>query len=162
MLWDAEVADLPKHRERTFHLATGMLLRAWHLLPDDNLRIRRLATDDGERLIGRVLEPEEALRLRRQADDSVAFDLSAEDIVRAVLERRARFALANGWELVRRLVLTRPRLEIRGPGHRDLAALKRLGCETEIVSWQTVVFADEPRVLARVLARHPLRPDAGA
>ena len=162
MLWDAEVADLPTHRERTFHLATGMLLRAWHLLPDDNLRIRRLATDDGERLIGRVLEPEEALRLRRQADDSVTFDLSAEDIVRAVVERRSRFALANGWELVRRLVLGRARLEIRGPGPSDLANLKRLGCETEIVSWQTVLFADEPRVLKRVLKRHPLRPDDSA
>ncbi len=159
-LWDAEVAGLPKHRERTFHLATGMLLRAWHLLPDDNLRIRRLATDAGERLIGRVLEPEEAVRLRRMADDSVAFELPAEDIVRAVRERHARFALANGWELVRRLVLGRARVEIRGPGRHDIAALKRLGTETEIVSWQTVVFADEPRVLERVLARHPLRPDA--
>jgi len=158
-LWDAEVDGLPKHRERTFHLATGMLLRAWHLLPDDNLRIRRLATDDGERLIGRVLEPEEALRLRRMADASAGFELPAEDIVRAVVERRARFPLANGWELVRRLVLGRARLEIRGPGPRDLANLKRLGCETEIVAWQTVLFADEPRVLERVLARHPLRPD---
>ena len=158
-LWDAEVAELPAHRERTFHLATGMLLRAWHLLPDDNLRIRRLATDAGERLIGRVLEPEEAVRLRRMADDSVAFELAAEDVVRAVRERHARFALANGWELVRRLVLGRARVEIRGPGPSDIAALKRLGAETEIVAWQTVLFADEPRVLERVLARHPLRPD---
>jgi len=160
-LWDAEVAQLPTHRERTFHLATGTLLRAWHLLPDDNLRIRRLATDDGERLIGRVLEPEEAARLRRLADPGAAFELPAEDVARAVRERHARFALANGWQLVRRLVLGRPRVEIRGPDHRDLAALKRLGAETEIVAWQTVVFADEPRVLARVLARHPLRPDDG-
>ena len=158
-LWDAEVAELPAHRERTFHLATGMLLRAWHLLPDDNLRIRRLATDDGERLIGRVLEPEEAVRLRRMADDSVAFELAAEDVVRAVRERHARFPLANGWEFVRRLVLGRARVEIRGPGPRDIAGLKRLGAETEIVAWQTVLFADEPRVLERVLARHPLRPD---
>ncbi|MCY4029674.1 MAG: strawberry notch family protein [Acidobacteria bacterium] len=158
-LWDAEVADLPTHRERTFHLATGMLLRAWHLLPDDNLRIRRLATDDGERLIGRVLEPEEAMRLRRMADAAVAFELPAEDVARAVRERHARFALANGWELVRRLVLGRARVEIRGPGPRDIAGLKRLGAETEIVAWQTVVFADEPRVLERILARHPLKPD---
>ena len=158
-LWDAEVEALPAHRERTFHLATGMLLRAWHLLPDDNLRIRRLATDDGERLIGRVLEPEEAVRLRRQADDSVAFELAVEDVVRAVRERHARFRLANDWELVRRLVLGRARVEIRGPGPHDIAGLKRLGAETEIVAWQTVVFADEPRILERVLARHPLRPD---
>ena len=161
-LWDAEVEALPTHRERTFHLATGTLLRAWHLLPDDNLRIRRLATDDGERLIGRVLEPEEAMRLRRQADDSVAFELPAEDIIRAVRDRHARFALANGWEIIRRSVLARPRVEIRGPGPHDIAGLKRLGAETEIVSWQTVVFADEPRVLERVLARHPLRPDDGS
>ena len=63
-LWEAEIESLPSHRERTFHLVTGMLLRAWHLLPGENLRIRRLATDAGERLIGRVLQPEDAMRLR--------------------------------------------------------------------------------------------------
>ncbi len=56
-------------------------------------------------------------------------------------------------------MLGRARVEIRGPGPRDIAGLKRLGAETEIVAWQTVVFADEPRVLERILARHPLKPD---
>ena len=156
--WDAEIADLPSHTETAFHLATGMLLRAWHLLPHDNLRIRRLATDDGQRLIGRVLDAEDAMRLRRLADEDLAYQLPADDVLEAVLDRSQRFPLANGWELRQRLVHLRPRLEVRGPGPADLAGLKRLGCDTEIVSWQTVVFADDPTVLERFLQRHPLSP----
>ena len=64
-----------------------MLLRAWHLLPGENLRIRRLTTDAGERLIGRVLQPEDAMRLRSQADSDATFELPAKDILEAVIER---------------------------------------------------------------------------
>ena len=35
------------------------------------------------------------------------------------------------------------RVEIEGPADNDLAALKRMGCTTEIVSWRTRVFVPE-------------------
>ena len=84
-----------------------MLLRACHLLPGENLRIRRLTTDAGERLIGRVLQPEDAMRLCSQGDSDATFELPAKDILEAVIERGARFPLANGWILARRGVLER-------------------------------------------------------
>ncbi len=160
-VWSREVDGLPAHTERVFHLASGMLLRAWHLLPDENLRIRRLATDDGESLIGRVLEPEEAARLREDKARAGVLELPAADVLRAVVERHKPMPLVNGWTLRRRRVLDRPRLMIEGPGPRDIDHLKRLGVRAEIVQWQTVLFADDADVLARVLRRHPLRhPDA--
>ena len=156
-LWDREVDKLPRHRDRTVHLVAGMLLRAWHLLPDDDLRIRRLSADNGERLIGRLIQPEDAVRLRAAADPASAPRLSAEEVLEAVLRRDARFPLANGWRLARRSVLGRPRVEIRGPGPDDIAPLKRLGADTETIAWTTIVFCDRPDALGRVLRRYPPR-----
>ena len=51
---------------------------------------------------------------------------------------RASFDLANGWRLARRRLMGAGRVEIEGPADGDLAALKRLGCTTEIVSWRPV------------------------
>ena len=55
-LWDTEIKGLPSHRESRFWLATGLLLPVWDRLPSENMRVRRLATDSGEALIGRVLD----------------------------------------------------------------------------------------------------------
>ena len=56
VLWEHEIAELPSHRESRFWLAAGLLLPIWDRLPFENTRVRRLTADDGEALIGRVLD----------------------------------------------------------------------------------------------------------
>ena len=63
-LWDAEIAGLPSHKESRFWLAAGLLLPVWDRLPAENMRVRRLRTDDGEALIGRVLDFEQVRAVR--------------------------------------------------------------------------------------------------
>ena len=58
MLWEQEIASLPTHRDSRFWLAAGLLLPIWDRLPAENMRVRRLTTDPGEALIGRVLDAE--------------------------------------------------------------------------------------------------------
>ena len=55
-LWEAEVDSLPSHRESRFWLVTGLLLPVWDRLGAENMRVRRLATDAGEAMIGRALD----------------------------------------------------------------------------------------------------------
>ena len=55
--WDAEVAGHPGIFDNHFHLVTGLLLPIWRRLPEKNARVYRLQTDDGERIIGRMLTP---------------------------------------------------------------------------------------------------------
>ena len=155
-LWDAEIEGLPSHTESRLWLVTGLLLPIWDRLPGENMRVRRLATDAGESLLGRVLTPEQGHAFRDAfglAGDPV---MSSAEMHEAILIRGASFDLANGWRLARRRLMGAARVEIEGPADGDLAALKRMGCATEIVSWRTRVFVPEYIDLGRILDRWPL------
>ena len=155
-LWDAEVQSLPTHTESRLWLVTGLLLPAWDRLPKEDLRVRRLSTDDGEVLIGRVLNPEQAVALRSSFGLGAGPVPSVTEVHEALTRRGARFSIANGWRLVRRRFMGADRIEIEGPVDTDLPVLKRLGCVTEIVSWRTRVFAPGADAISRLLDRYPL------
>ena len=160
-LWDAEVQSLPSHTESRLWLVTGLLLPVWDRLPKEDLRVRRLTTDDGEALIGRVMNPEQAVALRAAFGLGAGPMPDAAEVHRALTRRGAPFGLANGWRLIRRRSMGAERIEIEGPVDTDLPVLKRLGCVTEIVSWRTRVFVPGAAVVRRLLDRYPLgAPDA--
>ena len=155
-LWDAEIEGLPSHTETRLWLVTGLLLPIWDRLPGENMRVRRLATDAGESLLGRVLTPEQARAFRDAFGLAGGPVMSSAEMHEAILKRGASFDLANGWRLARRRLMGADRVEIEGPADGDLAALKRMGCATEIVSWRTRVFVPEYIDLGRILERWPL------
>ena len=128
----------------------------WDRLPGENMRVRRLATDAGESLLGRVLTPEQAHAFRDAFGLAGGPVMSSAEMHEAILTRGASFDLANGWRLARRRLMGAGRVEIEGPADGDLAALKRMGCATEIVSWRTRVFVPEYIDLGRILERWPL------
>ena len=155
-LWDAEVRSLPTHKESRLWLVTGLLLPVWDRLPKEDLRVRRLQADDGEALIGRVLNPEQATALRAAFGLGGGPTLSAAEVHEALTGRGTPFGLANGWRLLRRRLMGADRIEVVGPVDTDLPVLKRLGCVTEIVSWRTRVFAPGADTISRLLDRYPL------
>src|SRR5260370_17345012 len=55
--WEVEVAALPEFTDSGLHIVTGLLLPIWKQLPNDSMRVYRLQTDDGERIIGRLVSP---------------------------------------------------------------------------------------------------------
>src|SRR5262252_5919785 len=57
-LWEAECARVPEFSESSFHIITGLLVPIWDRLPADTMRVYRFETDDGERVIGRLVTPE--------------------------------------------------------------------------------------------------------
>ena len=121
--------------------------------------MRRLQTDDGEPLIGRVLNPEQATALRRTFR---TFGLGAGPLPNAtavhdeLTHRGAAFSRTNGWRLVRRRLMGVQHVEVEGPVDTDLPVLKRLGCVTEIVSWRTRVLVPGAQAVERLLERFPL------
>ena len=156
MLWEHEIAELPSHRESRFWLAAGLLLPVWDRLPAENMRVRRLATDAGEALIGRVLDAEQVAAVRTAFGLDGGLAMTGAEAFEAVMGRGSALALANGWRLARRRIMGADRIEIEGPADTDTALLKRIGCTVEIVSWRARAFAPGAEVLDRVLERWPL------
>ena len=155
-LWDAEIADLPAHRDSRFWLVAGLLLPIWDRLPDESMRVRRLVCDDGEHLIGRVLGPAELGDFRAALGLDGGPGLTAAEVHDEIMARGASFPLANGWKLARRRLMGANRIEIEGPADGDTDALKRMGCIAEIVSWRTRLFAPDRETLERITDRWPI------
>ena len=155
-LWDAEIAELPSHRDSRFWLVAGLLLPIWDRLPDESMRVRRLVADDGEHLIGRVLGPAELGEFRAALGLDGGPGLTAAEVHDEIMARGASFALANGWKLARRRLMGTMRIEIEGPADGDTDALKRMGCVAEIVSWRTRLFAPDRATLERIVDRWPV------
>ena len=156
--WEHEIGELPTHRESRFWLAAGLLLPIWDRLPFENMRVRRLTTDDGEALIGRVLDAEQVRAARAGFGLDGAFAMTGAEAFEAVMGRGAALGLANGWRLARRRIMGADRVEIEGPAGDDVGALRRIGCTVEIVSYRARAraFAPAAGVLDRVLERWPL------
>ncbi len=155
-LWQHEIAELPTHRESRFWLAAGLLLPVWDRLPFENMRVRRLTTDAGEALIGRVLDAEQVRAVRTSFGLDGDFAMTGAEAFEAVMGRGTALILANGWRLARRRIMGADRVEIEGPVDGDTDALKRMGCTVEIVSWRARAFAPGAHVLDRILERWPL------
>ena len=155
-LWEHEIAGLPSHKESRFWLAAGLLLPVWDRLPSENMRVRRLLTDDGEALIGRVLDAGQVRAVRAAFGLVGGLAMTGAEAFEEVMGRGTALALANGWRLARRRIMGADRVEIEGPTDSDTAVLKRMGCTVEIISWRTRVFAPSPGLLERVLQRWPL------
>ncbi|MCY4384073.1 MAG: strawberry notch family protein [Nitrospinae bacterium] len=155
-LWEAEVAGLPPYTESRFWLVTGLLLPVWDRLGAENMRVRRLATDEGEAMIGRALDATGIRAVRAAFGLGGGPSLSADEAFYAVMGSGEVLTLANDWRLARRRIMGAQRLEIEGPDDRHLTALKRAGCTVEIVSWRARVFAPDASVLGRVLENRPL------
>ncbi|MCY4502476.1 MAG: strawberry notch family protein [Alphaproteobacteria bacterium] len=155
-LWDAELAGLPTHRETHIHLAVGLLLPVWDRIKSDTMRVRRLTTDDGQALIGRLIEGDQVRDVRRAFGLSAGPQLTGDQVIDAVMHRGKSFAFNNGWRLARRRVMGADRIEIAGPVDTDIAALKLAGCIVEIIQYRARIFVPDASALQRVLDRWPL------
>lgn len=168
--WSAEVASVPPFAESTFHVVTGLLLPIWDRLgrPDEGSgRVYRLATDDGERIIGRLISPAglarlcEDLGVAASSGKDGAPAPSPAECHRALIAGEATLQIAGGHGLKRSLVAGRHRIELTGFGDGAVDALKALGLASEIIAWRLRLFVPVypergPAILSSLLERHPL------
>jgi len=160
-LWDAECARVPEFSESAFHIITGLLLPIWDRLPAENMRVYRFETDDGERVIGRLIAPEALNSLYRALGVDHSPSLSNPEAWSAVLDRGATLDLAGGLQIRRALVMNPWRIELTGYAEGAVPQCKALGLISEIIAWRLRLFvptADDrgPAILAAILDRHPL------
>jgi hypothetical protein len=165
-LWQTECARMPEFSESSFHIVTGLLLPIWDRLPSDNIRVYRFQTDDGERVIGRLVTPEALARVYEGLGVGDAPALPPAEAWDAVVARGAVLDLAGGLHIRRSLVMSAYRVELTGFSDHVVPQLKALGLTSEIISWRLRLFIPAagpreggrrgPALLAALLERHPL------
>jgi hypothetical protein len=139
-LWDEEVADTPQFVSDRFFLICGLLLSIWKKIASHSMRVYRLETEEGERLLGRLVNPDQMAQL------ATAFGLNQVQLTAAELYTRVnsqRQSYPIGHDLMLRVstVMGTPRLEVTGAISEALGRqLKAAGCFTEIIRWRTRYF----------------------
>jgi hypothetical protein len=120
------------------------------------MRVYRLQTDDGERVIGRLVSPAWVA----QAAETDVPTLSPVDALTAVLDGRTVLQLQDGLELRRARVMGDFRIELSGFTDGMVERLKATGVVSEIISWKLRLFVpigtSGPTILAGLMERHPL------
>ena len=155
--WTAELAEVPEFSEATLHIVAGLLLPIWKQLPQDETRVYRLQTDDGQRIIGRRVSP--AWVATTLANDAPT--LSAAQVHALVLEGKTVVGLAEGMELHRSRVMGVNRIELSGFLEAQKDLLRADGFFSEIIAWKLRLFCPTDsggvKVLDHLLARFPIQ-----
>lgn len=158
--WDAEVAAVPEFSTSTMHIVSGLLLPIWKLLPQDFCRVRRLQTDDGERIVGRVIAPDRLVGLCRNFGIDQTDVLSADQAWASLVDGSSIVGLAGDMTLRRVRVMNEYRVELNGftDGMRDW--LRSIGLFSEMINWKLRFFVpvtDEgSEILSKLIERHRL------
>jgi predicted RNA methylase len=154
--WDKELAEVPAFTDSDLHIVTGLLLPIWKRLPDDSMRVYRLQTDAGERIIGRLVSPAWVA----QTADAETPTIAAADAWTAVLDGRTLLDLQEGLHLRRVKVMGEFRVELTGFTDGMVDRLKAMGPISEIISWKLRLFvptgANGPRIIGALMERYPL------
>ncbi len=163
--WNAEVDDLPEFSLSTMHVVSGLLLPIWKLLPQDYCRVYRLETNEGERIVGRLISSEGLSRLCRNFGLDQTEVITAAEVWQSLLDGSSIVALAGNMTLRRVRVMNDYRVELAGftDGMRD--RLRSIGLFSEMIAWKVRFFIpasdDGQAVLSRLLERHRVVDVAG-
>jgi hypothetical protein len=154
--WERELAEIPVFTESDLHIVTGLLLPIWKRLPDESMRVYRLQTNAGERVIGRLVSPAWVA----QAVSAEGVSITPADAWAAVLDRRTILELQDGLNLRRAKMMGLNRVELSRFTEGMVDRLKAMGLISEIVTWKLRLFvptsASGPAILAELMERYPV------
>lgn len=154
--WARELAEIPPFTESELHIVTGLLLPIWKRLPEESMRVYRLQTDAGERVIGRLVSPAWVA----QAVSAVAISMAPASAWNAVLDGRTILELQDGLSVRRSKVMGLFRVELCGFTDGMVDRLKAMGLISEIITWKLRLFvptgAPGPEILAVLMDRYPI------
>ena len=139
-LWLKELAETPPTRSSDMHLVTGLLLPVWKHLPRAASKVYRLQTDDGERIVGRLLAVTDVPNLRAAFNLDGGPALSAQDAHALLLSGSGPVSLRGGLALRVSSVMGAKRIELTGFRDTEVEQLKSFGFFSEIIAWRLRLF----------------------
>jgi len=141
-LWKEQVENAPKTETKVERMIVGVILPIWDRV-EGSETIKRLQTDGGEQLLGRMLGQKAAQQtLKNLGLNSGIANMSASDLFETIKKGR-KAILSNGWEISTAKVNHEDRIEIKGRGHltdAEKRVLKEQGAFSERINWADRVF----------------------
>lgn len=138
--WDREVEAQPEFLSSRLFMISGLLLPIWHHLESENMQVYRVATDTGERFLGRLVN---AAHMKSLSESLGLHQvrLSADEIYTLCLDQEKKLEIAPGLAVRSRIVRGDKRLEIIGRVSEAIAEqILSAGCFSEIIDWQLRYF----------------------
>ena len=160
-VWTKELLHLPEFTESQFKIVCGLLLPIWKRLPEESTRVYRLQTDDGQRIIGRLVPDAFGADFSGEAPPALLPD----EVFAALQAGESSFVLENGLVLQQRRIMNAARLELTGFEEGMVEPLKAMGLFSEIIAWKLRLFIPHHSggslILTHLLDRYPLISQIG-
>ena len=167
--WNDKYASVPPIETHEIHIIGGAIIPLWQRFKtheDARLRVVRVTTDDGQRIVGIQIPSEQVGPIVRAL--GAGRDLrEPHEIFTGVLDEGEEVELVSGLKLCRRLLNREPAIELCGADLHKFAELRGLGLVNEQIDWKQRFFvpSNEEKgiaVLDRLLALYPILPSAAS
>jgi hypothetical protein len=161
--WTQKHATVPPIETLETHIIGGAIIPLWQRFKtheEARLRVVRVTTDDGQRIVGIRIPPEQVGPIVRALGSTL--DLrEPEEIFAGVLDEGEVVNLVSGLKLRRAFVHREPFIELCGADPYKFAELRKLGLINEQIDWKQRFFVptDEEAgvsVISALLTRYPI------
>ncbi len=161
--WIKKHATVPPIETHDTHIIGGAIIPLWQRFKtheEARLRVVRVTTDDGQRIVGIRIPPEQVGPI--VAALGATRDLREPDeIFTGILDEGEEVTLVSGLKLCRKMVHREPVIELIGVDPYKFAEIRSLGLINETIDWKQRFFVptDEESgiaVLTDLLSRYPI------
>ncbi len=161
--WIKKHATVPPIETHDTHIIGGAIIPLWQRFKtheEARLRVVRVTTDDGQRIVGIRIPPEQVGPI--VAALGATRDLREPDeIFTGILDEGEEVTLVSGLKLCRKMVHREPVIELIGVDPYRFAEIRSLGLINETIDWKQRFFVptDEESgiaVLTDLLSRYPM------
>jgi hypothetical protein len=161
--WIEKHASVPPIETHETHIIGGAIIPLWQRFKtheEARLRVVRVTTDDGQRIVGIRIPPEQVGPI--VAALGATRDLrEPEEIFTGILDEGEEVTLVSGLKLCRKVVHREPVIELIGVDPYKFAEIRSLGLINETIDWKQRFFVptDEETgvaVLSDLLSRYPV------
>lgn len=172
--WQQEYDQTPDTRKQNLYMLTGAILPIWDRMPEDaTVKVRRVFLDDGEALLGRIIEEGDIAELSNNLGivvDQTTGDVqqqrewTVEETQQALREEGKTLSLANGWELRMTNRMGADWIQVVGPIDTDMPLMDQLNIEVRAVGGQTLFLIPVGNqgvpILQALIRRHRVTGEA--
>jgi len=161
--WITKHDAVPPIETNETHIIGGAIIPLWQRFKtheDARLRVVRVTTDDGQRIVG-IRIPQEQVGPIVAALGATRDLRESEEIFCGILDEGEEVTLVSGLKLCRKVVHREPAIELIGVDPNRFAEVRSLGLINEQIDWKQRFFIpteEETGVaaLTELLARYPV------